>query len=126
MHRLPRATRNGAPRWRPDHRLRARAARHARPPLSVEHRIGQWTAAPRAGAAVSFSLSPNCSKFLATMARIGHHCPGRGDIASRRACRRDLMLSVYVPHGASLERIEVGQGSAVPESAIWFDLFTPT
>jgi magnesium transporter len=36
------------------------------------------------------------------------------------------MLSVYVPHGASLERIEVGQGSAVPESAIWFDLFTPT
>jgi magnesium transporter len=36
------------------------------------------------------------------------------------------MLSVYVPHGASLERIEVGQGSAVPESAIWFDLVTPT
>jgi magnesium transporter len=36
------------------------------------------------------------------------------------------MLSVYVPHGASLERVEVGHGSPVPESAIWFDLVTPT
>jgi predicted GH43/DUF377 family glycosyl hydrolase len=36
------------------------------------------------------------------------------------------MLSVYVPHGVSLERIEVGEGNPVPESAIWFDLVTPT
>jgi len=36
------------------------------------------------------------------------------------------MLSVYVPHGASLERVEVGEGKPVPESAIWFDLVTPT
>ena len=36
------------------------------------------------------------------------------------------MLSVYVPHGASLERVEVGEGIPVPESAIWFDLVTPT
>ena len=36
------------------------------------------------------------------------------------------MLSVYVPHGVSLERVEVGEGSPVPESAIWFDLVTPT
>ena len=36
------------------------------------------------------------------------------------------MLSVYVPQGASLERVEVGEGKPVPESAIWFDLVTPT
>jgi len=36
------------------------------------------------------------------------------------------MLSVYVPQGASLERVEVGEGNPVPESAIWFDLVTPT
>src|SRR2546430_14224655 len=36
------------------------------------------------------------------------------------------MLSVYLPHGASLDRVEVGHGSPVPESAIWFDLVTPT
>src|SRR3977135_3395926 len=36
------------------------------------------------------------------------------------------MLSVYVPQGASLDRVEVGEGKPVPESAIWFDLVTPT
>src|SRR3954464_13675834 len=36
------------------------------------------------------------------------------------------MLSVFVPHGASLERVGVGQGSPVPDSAIWFDLVSPT
>ena len=36
------------------------------------------------------------------------------------------MLSVYVPHGAALERVEVAEGSPVPDSAIWFDLVTPT
>jgi magnesium transporter len=36
------------------------------------------------------------------------------------------MLSVYVPHGACLERIPVDSGKAVPDSAIWFDLFSPT
>jgi magnesium transporter len=36
------------------------------------------------------------------------------------------MLSVYVPHGTTLERIEVAPGDPVPDSAIWFDLVTPT
>ena len=36
------------------------------------------------------------------------------------------MLSVYVPHGASLDRVEVSDGSPVPDSAIWFDLSNPT
>ena len=36
------------------------------------------------------------------------------------------MLSVYVPHGACLDRIPVEPGNDVPDSAIWFDLVTPT
>ena len=36
------------------------------------------------------------------------------------------MLSVYVPHGASLDRVPVVSGDQVPDSAIWFDLFQPT
>jgi magnesium transporter len=36
------------------------------------------------------------------------------------------MLSVYVPHGASLERVPVAPGDTVPDSAIWFDLIQPT
>ena len=36
------------------------------------------------------------------------------------------MLSVYVPHDACLERIPVEAGKEVPDSAIWFDLFSPT
>src|SRR5262245_58582183 len=36
------------------------------------------------------------------------------------------MLSVYVPHGAALERVEAGEGNPVPDSAIWFDLVSPT
>jgi magnesium transporter len=36
------------------------------------------------------------------------------------------MLSVYVPHGAALERVAVGEGHPVPDSAIWFDLVSPT
>src|SRR5438034_6720336 len=36
------------------------------------------------------------------------------------------LLSVYVPHGACLERIPVEAGKEVPDSAIWFDLFSPT
>src|SRR5215216_4008357 len=36
------------------------------------------------------------------------------------------MLSVYVPHGTSLERTEVETGSRVPDNAIWFDLVSPT
>src|SRR5437870_9152964 len=36
------------------------------------------------------------------------------------------MLSVYVPQGACLERIPVEPGKNVPDSAIWFDLVTPT
>src|SRR6195256_159909 len=36
------------------------------------------------------------------------------------------MLSVYVPHGPSLERIPVDPAKGVPDSAIWFDLVTQT
>src|SRR5512145_3105391 len=36
------------------------------------------------------------------------------------------MLSVYVPRGTSLERVQLSHGSPVPESAVWFDLVTPT
>jgi magnesium transporter len=36
------------------------------------------------------------------------------------------MLSVYLPHGTTLERVAVEAGSDVPESGIWFDLFNPT
>src|SRR3954466_16270502 len=42
------------------------------------------------------------------------------------SCGGEFMLSVYVPHGTSLERIDVEPGSNIPENAIWFDLFTPT
>jgi magnesium transporter len=36
------------------------------------------------------------------------------------------MLSVYVPHGACLDRVSVDPGGKVPDSAIWFDLIQPT
>jgi magnesium transporter len=36
------------------------------------------------------------------------------------------MLLVYVPQGASLNRVPVAPGDPVPESAIWFDLIQPT
>src|SRR5215475_9003198 len=36
------------------------------------------------------------------------------------------MLSVYVPHGACLDRLPVPPGGPIPESAIWFDLIQPT
>src|SRR3954451_22169179 len=35
------------------------------------------------------------------------------------------MLSIYVPHGTSLERRAVESG-AVPDEAVWIDLVTPT
>src|SRR5450759_425827 len=36
------------------------------------------------------------------------------------------MLSVYVPHGTSLERMPVETGAAPPAAAVWIDLVTPT
>jgi magnesium transporter len=36
------------------------------------------------------------------------------------------MLSVYVPHGACLDRIQIEPGSPIPDNAIWFDLVSPT
>jgi magnesium transporter len=36
------------------------------------------------------------------------------------------MLLVYIPHGASLERVPVASRDQVPDSAIWFDLIQPT
>jgi magnesium transporter len=36
------------------------------------------------------------------------------------------MLWVYVPHGASLDRAKIEPGAGIPDSAVWFDLVTPT
>ena len=36
------------------------------------------------------------------------------------------MLSVYVPHGPCLDRIQVEPGTEIPPNAIWFDLTGPT
>jgi magnesium transporter len=36
------------------------------------------------------------------------------------------MLSVYVPHGTSLERVDLAPDGAVPDNAVWFDLVSPT
>ena len=36
------------------------------------------------------------------------------------------MLSVYVPRGSTLERIQVETGESPPEAAVWIDLVTPT
>src|SRR5471032_732261 len=36
------------------------------------------------------------------------------------------MLSVYVPHGTSLERTTVEPGDTPADAAVWLDLVTPT
>jgi magnesium transporter len=36
------------------------------------------------------------------------------------------MLSVYIPRGTSLERIEVKDGADLPPEAVWIDLISPT
>src|SRR5436190_4938076 len=36
------------------------------------------------------------------------------------------MLSVYVPHGTTLERIAVDSGTPPPDDAVWIDMVTPT
>src|SRR5512132_3933702 len=36
------------------------------------------------------------------------------------------MLSVYVPHGTTLERIAVEPGSSLPENSVWIDMITPS
>ena len=36
------------------------------------------------------------------------------------------MLTVYIPRGASLERIAVAPGESPPPEAVWIDLITPT
>jgi magnesium transporter len=36
------------------------------------------------------------------------------------------MLSVYTPHGSTLERVVVDPGSPLPEEAVWIDLVMPT
>src|SRR5436190_1479414 len=51
---------------------------------------------------------------------------GRAPAWARADRQGTIMLSVYVPHGASLDRIPVEPGKDVPDSAIWFDLITPT
>jgi magnesium transporter len=37
-----------------------------------------------------------------------------------------VMLSVFVPHGACLERIAVAPDASLPEHGVWFDLVSPT
>lgn len=36
------------------------------------------------------------------------------------------MLSVFIPHGTSLEKVPVEEGGEFPEGAIWIDLVAPT
>ncbi len=36
------------------------------------------------------------------------------------------MLATYIPRGNALERRPIDPGEAIPENAIWFDLFNPT
>jgi Mg2+ and Co2+ transporter CorA len=36
------------------------------------------------------------------------------------------MLSVYVAHGTTLERIPINPGSLPPDEAVWIDMVTPT
>jgi len=36
------------------------------------------------------------------------------------------MLSVYVPRGTALDRVQLSHGTPVPDNAVWFDLVTPT
>src|SRR5437867_4736479 len=39
--------------------------------------------------------------------------------------RGGVMLWVYVPRAASLERVAIGQDTEVPDNAVWFDLVNP-
>jgi magnesium transporter len=65
---------------------------------------------------------------------LGHHwfhaiAGATGECNGGRVCGApagESMLSVYVPQGTSLERIQIAHGGAIPESGIWFDLVTPT
>lgn len=36
------------------------------------------------------------------------------------------MLSVYIPRGATLERVVIDPGTTLPDEAVWIDLVTPT
>src|SRR6201988_5347569 len=36
------------------------------------------------------------------------------------------MLSVYVPKGMTIERVNVGSGATMPENAVWIDMVTPS
>ena len=36
------------------------------------------------------------------------------------------MLTVYVPQGACLERVDVDPTGGLPENGVWFDLVSPT
>jgi magnesium transporter len=36
------------------------------------------------------------------------------------------MLSVYVPHGACLDRVPIDPGGRIPDTSVWFDLIQPT
>jgi magnesium transporter len=38
----------------------------------------------------------------------------------------ECMLTVYVPHGATLERVTAESGEPPPEAAVWIDLVSPT
>src|SRR6476469_7609310 len=36
------------------------------------------------------------------------------------------MLSVYVPKGTTLERVNVESGATIPENEVWIDMVTPS
>jgi magnesium transporter len=51
---------------------------------------------------------------------------GAGRDQGRARAGGGIMLSVYVPRGTALDRVQVAHGSPVPDSAVWFDLVNPT
>src|SRR5215204_1057620 len=118
---------SGSRKWRrPDRPARVPANRRARSRLIDLRRavprfrvLAAWCIACSNLGCRTAAIGPSLVRSRVVLAGIcvtGMPAPGGGE----------LMLSVYVPHGTSLERIEVAAGSHVPDNAIWFDLVGPT
>src|SRR5271167_1102591 len=65
--------------------------------------------------------------MLAAACRCGHECEHTSAPRRRGANLRGMpMLSVYVPRGTTLERINIGNDNEIPDGAVWLDLVGPT
>src|SRR5215468_3040349 len=66
------------------------------------------------------------------LARMGSFAPSlaAGRLGVRRGSGKagggGSMLSVYIPRGTCLERVQLSHGTPVPDNSVWFDLVTPT